>query len=102
MYAHIKYSNLSWYKLKLLINEWVYQAPARVCARKINVHRNTVNFWYGRIRQCIFEFPEPERFSGEVEVDESYFGMKRPWVKGTGTADRVPIFGMRERGSGRV
>jgi transposase len=37
-----------------------------------------------------------------VEVDESYFGMKRPWVKGTGTADRVPVFGMRERSSGLV
>jgi transposase len=102
MYAHIKHTNLSWYKLKLLIDEWVYQTPARVCARKIHVHRNTVNFWYGRIRQHILRLPELRPFHGEVEVDESYFGMKRPWVKGTGTADRVPVFGMRERPSGLV
>ncbi len=102
MYAHIKHTNLSWYKLKLLIDEWVFQTPARVCARKIHVHRNTVNFWYGRIRRHILRLPEVRPFRDEVEVDESYFGMKRPWVKGTGTADRVPIFGMRERSSGLV
>ena len=102
MYAKIKHSNLSWYKLKLLIDEWVYQTPARVCARKIHVNRNTVNFWYERIRQKIILLPELPCFQGTVEIDESYFGQKRYWVKGTGTADRIPIFGIKHRASGLV
>lgn len=102
MYTKIKHSNLSWYKLKLLIDEWVYQTPARVCARKIHVNRNTVNFWYERIRQKIVLLPELPVFEGTVEVDESYFGHKRPGMNGRGTADRVAIFGIRERKSGLV
>ena len=99
---YIKNSNLTNRKLGQLINEWIYNTPARVCAQKIHVHRNTVNWWYQRIRYLISALPGPEPFSGIVEVDESYFGKKRPWVKGTGTADKVAIFGLRERKSGKV
>lgn len=40
-------------------------------------------------------------FSGEVEVDESYFGGKRKGKRGRGAADKVPVFGILER-EGRV
>ena len=46
--------------------------------------------------------PEPPPFGGIVEIDETYCGKKRPGVKGTGTADKVAIFGIRERASGHV
>ncbi len=102
MGMYIKNSNLSSYKLNQLITEWIYGTPARTCARKIRLHRNTVNWWHQRIRECILRLPKPKPFSGEVEIDESYFGRKRPWLKGRGTADKVAVFGLRQRKSGQV
>jgi transposase len=99
---YIKNSNLTKRKLGQLITEWIYNTPARVCAKKIHLHRNTANWWYNRIRHLISTLPEPQPFSGIVEIDESYFGKKRPWVKGVGTADKVAIFGARERQTGKV
>lgn len=99
---YIKNSNLSSYKFNQLINEWIYNTPARVCAKKIHLNRNTVNFWYNRIREAIFNLPVPEPFEGEIEIDESYFGQKQQGVYGRGTFDRVAIFGLRERKSGQV
>ena len=40
-------------------------------------------------------------FSGEIEVDESYFGGKRKGKRGRGTGERIPVFGLLKRG-GRV
>lgn len=99
---YIKNSNLTRRKLGELIKEWIYNTPARVCARKIHVNRNTVNFWYQRIRYLISTLPDPPPFSGVVEVDESYFGKKRPGIKGTGTVDKVAIFGIKERNTGKI
>lgn len=99
---YIKNSNLTNRKLGQLITEWIYNTPARVCARKIHVHRNTANWWYNRIRYLISALPEPEPFSEIVEIDESYFGKKRSWIKGTGTADKIAIFGVRERKTSKV
>jgi transposase len=37
-------------------------------------------------------------FSGEVEVDESYFGGKRKGKRGRGAGGKVPVFGLLKRG----
>ena len=103
MYKKIKHTNLSSYKMTQLINEWVFCTPARVCARKIGVDRNTVNLWYKRIRDGILSLPDPDVFSEEVEVDESYFGKRKT---GTGrpctVQGQVPVFGLKERKTGLV
>lgn len=86
-----------------LIHEFVFNTPARVCAEKIGIHRNTVNFWYQRIRRGMFTLSDPPIFSGEVEVDESYFGKKKTGLGRPGTIQgQVPVFGLRERKSGLV
>ncbi len=47
--------------------------------------------------------PDPGPFSGEVEVDESYFGKRKTGVGRAGTVQgQVPVFGLRERKSGLV
>ena len=102
MYKKIPHKRLSDRKFKQLIDEWIFMTPARVCAEKINLNRNTVNLWYKKIREAIIKSQIHEQFSREVEVDESYFGKKRPWMKGPGTTDKVAVFGMRERKTGRV
>ena len=102
MYKKIPNKRLTDIKFKQLIDEWIFMTPARICAKKININRNTVNLWYKKIREAIIKLPEPEKFSGIVEVDESYFGQKRPGMTGTGPTDKVAVFGIRERDSGRV
>ena len=38
------------------------------------------------------------KFSGEIEIDESYFGAKRVRGKrGRGAANKTPVFGMLKR-----
>ena len=80
-----------------LVTEWIYNTPARVTARKIHLNTRTVQLWYDRIRQGIWESREPSFFDGPVEVDETYLGNKPKGMKGTGTAGKVPVFGIYDR-----
>lgn len=50
------------------------------------------------VRRCE---QEGERLSGEVEMDESYFGGKRKGKRGRGAAGKSIVFGLLER-DGRV
>lgn len=103
MYKHIKGTRLSPRKLNQVITEFVFNTPARVCAEKLGIHRNTVNLWYQRMRKGVMELPDPEQFSGEVEIDESYFGKKKTGKGRPGTVQgQVAVFGLRERKSGLV
>ena len=36
--------------------------------------------------------------SGEIEMDESYFGGRRKGNRGRGAAGKIPVFGILERG----
>jgi len=52
-----------------------------------------------RIRQCIFKFVSVygEFLSGEVEMDESYFGGRRKVKRGRGAKGKIPAFEILER-----
>jgi transposase len=52
-----------------------------------------------RIRQCIFKFgsEDGEFLSGEVEMDESYFGGRMGVKRGKGAKGKIPVFRMLER-----
>ena len=102
MYQHIPRTHLSQYKMTQLINEWVYLTPARVCARKLSLPYATVALWYTKIRQYIAALPDPPPFSGIVEIDETYVGMRHPDIIATGGYGKVAIFGMKERSSNHV
>ena len=103
MYKHVKHSNLRAYKLQALIDEFIFNTPARVTAKKLKMHRNTVNRWYNRMRKGMYELPDPPMFSGEVEVDESYFGKRKTGKGRPGTVQgQIPVFGLKERKSGLV
>lgn len=56
-----------------------------------------------KIRQKIAEYCEQQSpFSGEVEVDESYFGARRvKGVRGRGTRGKTIVFGIFQR-NGKV
>ena len=60
---------------------------------------NTTYGLYKLIRQIIIPLTtENKRFSGEIEVDESDFGGRWKGKCGRGAANKIPVFGILERG----
>jgi len=77
---------------------------ARVAADLVGVNRKTAAYYFHRLREIIsreLEEESKEFLSGDIEVDESYFGGKRKGKRGRGAAGKVPVFGLLKRG-GRV
>ena len=81
------------------MEHFVAGTTARAAAELVGVNRNTVVSFYNRLRMIIAEelakaFP----VSGEIEIDESYFGGRRKGKRGRGAAGKVPVFGILKRG----
>ena len=74
---------------------------ATAAARLAGVNRNTVNYYYNKIRRILLleSLKEGGIETGEFELDESYFGAKRVRGKrGRGAAGKTPVFGLLKRG----
>ena len=80
-------------------------------ARLIGLNRNTINDWYMSVRKRIVKYQEEAlgQMSGEVELDESYFGgpKKKKHAqdrrkRGRGAENKVPVFGIKKREDGTV
>ncbi len=92
-------SRLSWHKQERLIEHFVAGTTARTAASLVGVNKNTGSYYFHRLRELIYEATEEETpFSGEVEVDESYFGGRRKGKRGRGAGGKVPVFGLLKRG----
>ncbi len=95
-------SKLSNRQIGKLIDLFVLEVPAIKVAKSIGINRNSAQRIYHIIRlhlarECELNSP----FTGEVEVDESYFGGKRKGNRGRGAAGKVPVFGLLKR-NGKV
>ena len=67
----------------------------------MKLERKTVNRIFQLLRAKIVDLAEKESYfsSGEIEVDESYFGAKRVRGKrGRGAGGKTKVFGMKKRG----
>ena len=92
-------SRLSKAKQERLIEHFVAGTTARTAAILVGVNKSTASYFFHRLRELIFKALENETpFSGEIEVDESYFGGKRKGKRGRGAAGKVPVFGLLKRG----
>jgi transposase len=92
-------SRLSQYKQDRLIEHFVSGTTARTAAVLVNVNRKTAAYYFHRLRQIItLEIENETLFSGELEVDESYFGGTHKGKRGRGAAGKVPVFGIHKRG----
>lgn len=71
-------SQISEKKFREVIKYFSYDFDATKIALLTKISRNTVNKIIGKIRKKIFlSLMKEEKFSGEFELDESYFGAKR-------------------------
>lgn len=82
-----------------MLEHFVAGSTARCAAELVGVNRNTARLFFHRLRMIIAEQQEKQSpFTGEVEVDESYFGGRRKGKRGRGAAGKVPVFGLLKRG----
>lgn len=84
-----------------LMELFVGEVTARTAADLTGVNRNTARLFYHKLREIIawrMEQEAEEYFSGEIEVDESYFGGARKGKRGRGAGGKVVVFGILKRG----
>ena len=79
------------------------QQSALALAKELGTSYHAVTRIYQRIREFLFHLCEVEgaRLSGEIEIDESYFGGQRKGKRGRGATGKSIVFGLLER-NGRV
>ena len=92
-------SRLSRSQQEHLVEHFVAGTTARTAAELVGVNKTTAAYYFHRLRQLIYQATEDATpFSGEIEVDESYFGGRRKGLRGRATAGKVPVFGLLKRG----
>ncbi|MGD0158304.1 MAG: transposase, partial [Terracidiphilus sp.] len=92
-------SRLLWSQQQRLMEHFVTGTTARTAGVLVGVNKTTAAYYFHRLRQLIYQVSEDAApFSGEVEVDESYFGGRRKGLRGRGAAGKVPVFGLLKRG----
>ncbi len=96
---YAKRSRISSKQFRQLVQYLVLDLTASPMALLTGLNRNTVNRYGRAIRARIAQFCETQSpFSGEVEVDESYFGSRRiKGKRGRGAYGKTIVFGLFQR-----
>ena len=78
-------SRLSRTKQNKLIEHFVAGTTARTASVLVGVNKSTASYYFHRLRELIYqEIEDTTPLSGEIEVDKSYFGVKRKGKRGRG------------------
>lgn len=97
---YVKHCKLSKRKQLELMKYFIAGATARTAADLAGIHRNSAIRFFHKLR-CAITIKQQERaaeFTGEVELDESYFGGHRKGKRGRGAAGKTAVFGILKRG----
>ena len=97
---YISHSKISEQKFRYILRLFCLDIEAKKTAELSGISRPTINKIYDAIRKIIVE--DCERLSpfetGEIELDESYFGARRVrGIRGRGAQGKTPVFGMLKR-----
>jgi len=97
---YIKRSRISEAKFRQLLQLFCLDINAQTITIITGLSRNTINRHVRLIRERIADLcRRSSPFSGDIEVDESYFGAKRVKGKrGRGASGKTPVFGILQRG----
>ena len=96
----MKYSKISDYQIKKILSCFCLELTAVQAAQQLQIHRHTVDRYYQFFREKIAAFAEQHRhrLSGDIEVDESYFGSRHSGDKrGRGAPRKIPVVGILKR-----
>ena len=98
---YLKVAHFSPRKFRVLSKCFAQDLPVTSAAAFCALNRNTVQRIYTLLRHRIVQLAleEGRPLTGEVEVDESYFGARRVRGKrGRGAAGKTPVIGLLKRG----
>ena len=86
-------------KFRQILRLFAVDLTAVQIAELVQLNRNTVNRYLTLIRQAVASYCESKSpFSGEIELDESYFGARRIRGKrGRGAFGKTIVFGIYKR-----
>jgi len=92
-------NKLSKYYKKKIIKCFALELTATQTAKLLKINRNTINRYYRIIRESIASYEDhlAHHFSGETELDESYFGGHHKGNIGRSTKSKIPVFGILKR-----
>ena len=96
---YIYHSRISEKKFREILKYFAEDIEATKIANFTGISRIPINKILKKIRILMTnECEKISKFSGEIEIDESYFGAKRVRGKrGRGAANKTPVFGMLKR-----
>jgi transposase len=96
---YLKRSHISEATFRRVVRLFCEDMTAVQIASLTGLNRNTVNRLLLHIRQVIVRYCEATSpLSGEVEIDESYFGPRRVrGIRGRGAGRKVIVFGLLKR-----
>jgi len=94
-----KRSRISDKKYRQIIRLFCQDLTATQIAELVGLNRNTINHTLDYVRQAIADYCESASpLSGEVELDESYFGPRRVrGRRGRGAGKKTIVFGLLKR-----
>lgn len=100
---YYKHSRISEHQFRLFVKHFCFDDTAQRTALEVGISRQATLMLLAKMRNRILEWcNEEERLSGEIEVDESYFGARRVRGKrGRGASGKVPVIGLLKR-NGKV
>ena len=89
---YVKHCKLSRTKQLELMKYFVASVTARAAADLTGIHRNTAIRFFHKLRSAIAHKQQERaaQFTGEIELDESYFGGTRKGKRGRGAAMYTP------------
>jgi transposase len=100
---YLNHAHISDSKFRQILRCFCSDETANKTSIKTKISRPTINKLFNKFRLRILELSKLESpFSGEIEVDESYFGPKRIRGKrGRGAGHKIPVIGILKR-NGKV
>ncbi len=92
-------SRISEDKIRQIVRLFAVDLDASQIAEVTSLNPNTINRYLAAFRERIAQYWEAESpVSGEVEVDESYFGARRVrGIRGRGARGKTIVFGLFKR-----
>lgn len=100
----MKYSKLSDYKIKKILQCFANELTATQASKLLSLNRHTVDRYYQIFREKIADYQEKNtnKMSGEIEIDESYFGSRHKGDRrGRSVERKIPVVGLLKR-NGKV
>lgn len=96
----MQYSKISVYLQKKILKCFCLELTSVQTAKQLNLNRHTVDRYYQIFREKIVSHQEDNlrQLSGDIEIDESYFGSRHKGDKrGRGAPNKVPVIGILKR-----